>query len=118
MNGTSNRPVSLRLLWRLRRLGKYFCPSVRVFASIIHQVRLSCADMMAWLASWSVLYLCSTCQYRSRRVGMLCAAAGSICLSDYLFLLFAGVCVVWCVIVLCVGMVDVLVASVVIWYLH
>jgi len=52
----------------------------------------------------------------SRRVGMLCAAAGSICLSDYLFLLLAGVCVVRCVIVLCVGMVDVLVASVMIWY--
>jgi len=56
--------------------------------------------------------------YWSRRVGMLCAAAGSICISDFLFLLFAGVCVVRCVIVLCVGMVDVLVASVMIWYLY
>ena len=56
--------------------------------------------------------------YWSRCVGMLCAAAGSICLSDYLFVLFAGVCVVRCVVVLCGVMVDVLVASVVIWYLH
>jgi len=118
MSGTSNRPVPLRLLWRLRRLGKHFCPSVCVFASIIHRVRLSCADMMDWLSSWSVLYLCASSLYWSRRVGMLCAAAGSICLSDYLFLLFAGMCVVLCVIVLCVGMVDVLVASVVIWYHH
>jgi len=48
---------------------------------------------------------------------MLCAAAGSICLSDYLFVLFAGVCIVQCVIVLCGVMVDVLVAYVVIWSL-
>jgi len=47
--------------------------SVRVFASIIHRVRLSCADQMAGLASWSVLYLCATGLYWSRRVGMLCA---------------------------------------------
>jgi len=38
--------------------------------------------------------------------------------SDYLFVLFAGVCAVRCVVVLCGVMVDVLVASVVIWYLH
>ena len=49
---------------------------------------------------------------------MLYAAAGSVCLSDYLFVLFAGVCVVWCVLVMCGVMVDVLVASVLIWYRH
>ena len=109
--------MPLRLLWRLRRLGKHLCPFVRVLASSIHRVRLSCADMMAWLASWSLLYLRTTGLYWSCRVGMLYAAVG-ICLSDYLFVLFAGMCVVRCVLVMCGVMVDVLLASVVIWYWH
>ena len=81
-------------------------------------MRLSCADKTDWSASWSVLYFRATVLYWSRRVGMLYAAAGSVCLSDYLFVLFAGVCVVWCVLVMCGVMVDVLVASVLIWYRH
>jgi len=59
-SGTSCRPLPLRLLWRLRHLGKHLCPFLRVFASSINRVRLSCDDVMAWLANWSVLYLRAT----------------------------------------------------------